>query len=134
MAVSLEGDPPQFSKYFISSFTVAAPIVTSKQRGEKGKARPYFSGHCLSGTHSFHSIPIGHYLLANPHLAVREVGRWSLEERPKLLRRKLVMVQARAPGVYPKYMSVLTDPEPHTSYASPTGLCFPPAAGVPGIG
>lgn len=26
------------------------------------------------------------------------------------------------------------DPEPHTSAASPAGLCFPPAAGVPGIG
>lgn len=122
----------------ISEFKVAVAIVTSQRA--RGKACPYFSLHCLSGTHSFHSIPTGYHIITNPQLASRNVGRWSLAGWPyahlKLLRRQLVfiMVQAWDPGVYSsKYLSVLSDPEPR-QLRSPIGLCLRAGAEVPTTG
>lgn len=67
-------ESPNSHNISISSFKVAVPIATRQQRREKGKTHPCFSGHRRSDTHCFHSIPTDQYLLANPHLAVREVG------------------------------------------------------------
>lgn len=64
-------------------------LTVLKQLRGKGKAHPHFSGHHLSGTHSFHSILMGQGFLASPRLAVREADDVLWQDSLNFLRENL---------------------------------------------